>query len=235
MKLTGVSQAHLSLLGVGGDYYTIYFYKMTSKKQKIIVYIDGFNLYYGIRTLGQFYKWLDIRALATSFVESNDVTISVKYFTTKLNGRNEQSDRQGIYLDALSKHCEKVKIIKGYFIKSRKCKNCNVKNNEEKQTDVNIACEILQDCYENNFDIAYLVSGDSDLVAPIEKTLTLGKTVIIAFSPNRKSKELIKVASNHFHIDENCLKKCQLPNEITTKRNPLKRPEKWTKKAITGT
>lgn len=207
---------------------------MTSKSKKISVYIDGFNLYYGIRTLGQFYKWLDVQALAESFVKSNNAVISVKYFTTKLNGSNENTYRQQIYLDAISKYCTEVEVIKGYFTKSRKCKNCDVKNNEEKQTDVNIACEIMQDCYENKFDMAYLVSGDSDLVTPIKKVLALGKTAIIAFPPDRKSKELIKVATNYFDIDKNRLKKCQLPNEITTKRNPLKRPKKWTKKEITG-
>jgi uncharacterized LabA/DUF88 family protein len=39
----------------------------------------------------------------------------------------------------------------------------------------------MQDCYEDNFDIAYLVSGDSDLVSPVKKTLKLGKTMIIIF------------------------------------------------------
>jgi hypothetical protein len=33
---------------------------MTDRQQKIIVYIDGFNLYYGIRSLGQSYKWLNV-------------------------------------------------------------------------------------------------------------------------------------------------------------------------------
>jgi uncharacterized LabA/DUF88 family protein len=207
---------------------------MTNRQQKIIVYIDGFNLYYGIRSLGQSYKWLNAEVLANSFVELNNTIVSVKYFTTKLNGNNEDVYRQAIYLDALKRCCSKTKIIMGFFTKARKCKNCNFKNNEEKQTDVNIACEIMQDCYEDNFDIAYLVSGDSDLVSPVKKTLKLGKTMIIAFPPNRTSKELIKVATSHFYIDGNRLKKCQLPDKIITKRNPLKRPEKWTKKETIG-
>ncbi|VVM27095.1 hypothetical protein BSPWISOXPB_4433 [uncultured Gammaproteobacteria bacterium] len=148
---------------------------MTNRQQKIIVYIDGFNLYYGIRSLGQSYKWLNAEVLANSFVELNNTIVSVKYFTTKLNGNNEDVYRQAIYLDALKRCCSKTKIIMGFFTKARKCKNCNSKNNEEKQTDVNIACEIMQDCYEDNFDIAYLVSGDSDLVSPVKKTLELGK------------------------------------------------------------
>jgi uncharacterized LabA/DUF88 family protein len=34
----------------------------------------------------------------------------------------------------------------------------------------------MQDVYEDNFDIAYLVSGDSDLVAPVKKVLALDKS-----------------------------------------------------------
>lgn len=200
---------------------------MLDKKQKIIIYIDGFNLYYGVRSLGQFYKWLDVEVLANSFIKSSNVEVGVKYFTAKLNGNNENVYRQAIYLNALEKHCPKTKIIKGFFTKARKCKHCDVKNNEEKQTDVNIACEIMQDCCEDNFDIAYLVSGDSDLVAPVREVLKSGKIMIIAFPPNRKSKELIEVSTNYFDIKEYRLKKCQLPDEISTKRNPLRRPEKW--------
>jgi len=210
------------------------FDKMANKKQKIIIYIDGFNLYYGIRSLGQFYKWLDIQALARSFVKNDNTAIEVKYFTAKLNGSDESVYRQNIYLDALSKYCAKVQIILGCFAKARQCKHCKNKNNEEKQTDVNIACEIMQDLYENNFDIAYLISGDSDLVAPVKAIVRLQKIIIIACPPSRKSKELNEVASSYFDIDKNRLKKCQLPNEITTKRNPLERPEKWTKKETTG-
>jgi uncharacterized LabA/DUF88 family protein len=167
---------------------------MTDNK-KIIVYIDGFNLYYGIRSLGQSYKWLNVEVLANSFVKSNNV--SVKYFTAKLNGNNEDAHRQTIYLDALNKCCLKTEIIMGYFKKAQKCKNCDSKNNEEKQTDVNIACEIMQDCYENNFDVAYLVSGDSDLASPVKKTLELGKTIFVHFSGRFKGLLLVIISSGN--------------------------------------
>ncbi len=197
--------------------------------KRVAVYIDGFNFYYGIRSLGQRYKWLDIQALSQSFIKENEDLVTVKFFTANINGRNDASDRQSIYLSALDKYCDKAQIIKGYFAKARLCNHCKNKSNEEKQTDVNIACEILQDCYEDKFDIAYLVSGDSDLVAPVKKALTLNKTIIVVAPPNRKSQELNKAASNYFDINEIRLRKCQLPDEIPTKRNPLKLPEKWQK------
>jgi len=39
--------------------------------------------------------------------------------------------------------------------------------NNEKMTDVNIATNMMIDAYTNAFDIAYVISGDSDLVPPI--------------------------------------------------------------------
>jgi hypothetical protein len=37
----------------------------------------------------------------------------------------------------------------------------------ETMTDVNIAVELMQDAFHNNFDTALLVSADSDLVGPV--------------------------------------------------------------------
>ncbi len=150
---------------------------MTSKKQKIIICIDGFNLHYGINTLNQFYKWLDLEALAKSFVKSDNAIISVKYFTSKLNGNDKSTYRQKIYLDALSKCCN-IKSIMGNFTKARKCKHCNVKNNEEKQTDVNIAksSDKLKQRINDNFQAFSL--NNKEIKEQAEKALKNGDEFI---------------------------------------------------------
>lgn len=204
--------------------------KNIKNMKKIIVYIDGFNLFYRLREYGQSYKWLDVEALSACFIEPDCELVEVKFFTARLNGYSKSKHRQSIYLDALKKHCPKVSIIEGYFTKARKCRNCDYKSNEEKQTDVNIACEMLSDCYENKFDFAYLLSGDSDLVMPVKKISMLNKVVIILNAKSsRKVGELNKVATKSLYINDTHLKKSQLPEEILTKRNPLRRPKKWQK------
>lgn len=201
---------------------------MITNKRRAIVYIDGFNLYYRLREYGQKYKWLDLQKLAENFVNNDTELVEVKFFTARLNGDTEQKYRQNIYLDALKKQCSKVTIIEGYFAKSRKCKFCDAKGNEEKQTDVNIACEILSDCYENNFDIAYLISGDSDLVTPVKKVVSYGRVIIIINAKsNRKIDELSKTATNTLYINKVHLKNSQLPLKIPTKRGFLEKPHHW--------
>ena len=109
------------------------------------------------------------------------------------------------------------------------CRQCNYNNPtfEEKKTDINIACEMLTDAYENRFDVSFLVSGDSDLVPLVEKVTGMGKKVIILKPPKRKSIELDLVATNSLDINPNRLKKCLLPAEIPVEKGTITMPEEW--------
>ncbi len=204
---------------------------MPMNQKKAIVYIDGFNLYYGIRSIRKAHlKWLNVQTLAESFMEKGTELLAVKYFTTDIKGNKSDKVRQQVYLDALATQ-DKIKIIRGHFlIKGINCSNCNYYNEtfEEKKTDVNIACELLADAYEDRFDVAFLVSGDSDLVPAVEKTITKNKVVIVAIPPNRKSNELNNIATNCFSINEKRIKQCLLPQHITTRNgNILYMPKEW--------
>ena len=49
---------------------------------------------------------------------------------------------------------------------------------EKKRSDVNLACHLLLDAFHNNFDVAAVLSNDSELVEPIRiVTQVLGKPV----------------------------------------------------------
>ena len=69
-------------------------------------------------------------------------------------------------------------------------------------TDVNIATELLTDAFQDRFDTAMLISGDSDLTSPIRTVRQVfpEKRVVVAFPPERQSVELAKAASTSFHI-----------------------------------
>ena len=199
--------------------------------KKVMVYIDGFNLYYGIRSTGKtILKWLDIEKLAHSFLMDGSQLEQIKYFTAMIKVREDKISRQKLYLQALEHHCNNLTIIKGRFLSKRKiCRQCNYNNPtfEEKKTDVNIACEMLADAYEDRFDVSFLVSGDSDLVPLVEKVTGMGKKVIILKPPKRKSIELDLVATNSLDINPNRLKKCLLPAEIPVEKGTITMPEEW--------
>ncbi len=206
----------------------------TQKTLKVIVYIDGYNLYYGIREAfhGK-YKWLDLQALANSFLQEGMTLEAVKYFTASTKSNAKTRARQEIFLKALKSHCDKLEIIDGRFLsKTRQCRACGDKYKyyEEKKTDVNIACQILNDAHLDNYDCCYIVSGDSDLVPPVEivKQLFLDKKVIIASPPKRKSRELCNVAHGYFAISKLKIQTNQLPQVvINTRGAKLEKPKHW--------
>ena len=204
-------------------------------KQRVIVYIDGYNLYFGLREVsGSKYKWLNLQAFSESFLRPGMRLISVKYFTAitpKNVGGSKQ--RQDIYLKALQTHCDRLEIFYGRFLsKSRRCPTCDAEHAtfEEKKTDVNIACQMLNDAHFDRYDLCYVVSGDGDLVPPLQiiKKNYPKKHAIVARPPRRNSEELRGIADGWFSIGKQRLRKHQLPEKIvSTDNRTLIRPAKW--------
>ncbi|MEF8724020.1 MAG: NYN domain-containing protein [Candidatus Accumulibacter delftensis] len=79
------------------------------------VYIDGFNLYYGIRDSGC--KWLNIKVLSETAMPTGVVVEKLKYYTARVSGITDpdQPRRQHIYLNAL-RTVPEVEIFFGQFL-----------------------------------------------------------------------------------------------------------------------
>lgn len=204
--------------------------------QRVVVYIDGFNLYYGLREKSwQRYYWLDVCKLAKNLLLPHQNLQAVRYFTTRIAPDPidpDKKSRQDTYIEALETLPD-LKILYGYYLpKQRSCSKCGNawKTYEEKMTDVNIAVELLGDGQDGLFDTALVVSGDSDLVGPVRAVLNRypNKRMVIAFPPARASKALRKVATASFTIGRDKLKASQLPNKISSPGGYiLKRPPSW--------
>lgn len=202
---------------------------------RVIAYIDGFNLYFGLKASGfKRYYWLDVVALAKALLKPDQTLVAVHYFTTRIrdNGKNfADRKRQGDYIEALQHHGARQQL--GHYLeKTRQCRACGNTwpDYEEKMTDVNIAVQLVADAYEDVFDVALLVSGDSDLTTPIRHVRSRfpGKRVIVAFPPSRHSAALTRAASGHLTIGEDKLRSGQLPEQITLSTGyVLTRPATW--------
>lgn len=201
---------------------------------RVSVYVDGFNLYYGINDRGwRRYLWLDIGLLATELLLPDQNLVSTRYFTAIIRGNQPRVQRQSTYLQALSSMGNTQILYGRYQEKTKQCHTCKSKwkEHEEKMTDVRMASELLRDAFKNEFDTALIVSADADLQPPIEiiKEEFPAKKVVIGFPPKRDSYHLRKIAHAHFRIGRGTLSKCQLPQTVNKPDGHiLVRPVEWT-------
>lgn len=207
--------------------------KIMINPERVISYIDGYNLYFGLRAaFDRRYLWLNLQKLSHALLKPYQQLAFTKYFTTMVAYPPEKVKRQTNYIDAL-KTLKDFEIYQGHFQQNLdKCRKCGYKTitHCEKMTDVNIAVELLKDAFLDRFDTALLTTADSDLVPLIQsvKTLFPNKKIIVAFPPKRSSKQLQNVAFGFTYISRIRIEKSLFPNTITTKDGYiLKRPSLW--------
>lgn len=212
--------------------------------ERVIVYIDGFNLYHGIEAAGwSNYLWLDLCSLSRKFLKKDQCLVKVKYFTAEASDLS-QRERQRIYWEAL-RTLSDLKIILGKFSRPRnkrcqnpechkwlKCSYCEEKYKTpptEKKTDVNIVTELIVDTLvDDNCDVAIIVSGDSDLTPAIKKVVSRQKQVTIAFPPERFLNDIANAGSLPWkNVECDHLKDSQFPDEVISEKKILKRPSEW--------
>lgn len=205
---------------------------MNPKKERVIAYIDGFNLYFGMREAGfDNCRWLNVKKLVKSLLQENQELIGVKYFTSRVGNNPDKQKRQSTYIDALES--KGLEIFYGnYQDGSEECRRCGHvwQTAKEKMTDVNIATAIIVDAYKDTYDMAMLISGDSDLTPPIKAVHTLftQKRVFIAFPPKRHNSSMALVARGSMTIGRKKLLDSQLDEEVLSRTGyKLRRPTEW--------
>lgn len=206
--------------------------------RRTIVYVDGFNLYYGCLKRSK-HKWLDLEKYFTR-LRTDDTLERVYFFTALVNG--EARERQITYLEAL-KSTPKVEVVLGRFKnKDVKCRvqGCchegerTFSSPAEKHTDVSIALQMLDDAWADRCDVMILVSGDSDLVPAVRRIRSQFQHMkVIVYVPTLAdhqddSTEIRMVASHHRNLPLNLLEKCQFPAEFDgASGSAIRKPKQW--------
>ncbi len=205
---------------------------------KTIVYIDGFNLYYGALK-GTSHKWLNLERYFTRLLP-HDSVVAIKYFSAPVSG--SAGERQSIYLQALDT-LPLVTVVLGKF--KRKTATCRVakcvfdgdrryQTSEEKRTDVNIAVHLVDDAYQEKADKLVIVSGDSDLIPPIHLIRSrFPHKKIVVYVPARRSTrgaavELRSAAHANRTLPENLLSRSQFSASVSDGvGGVLNKPSGW--------
>jgi len=207
---------------------------------KARIYVDGFNLYYGA-VKDTPYKWLNVRRMCELLLPEYSIE-KIKYFTARVSARKGdpgKPTRQQIYLRAL-RTLPDLEIIYGTFLSHDVImplaeavpggpKFAKVIKTEEKGSDVNIAAHLINDGYQKAYDVAVVVTNDSDLLEPIRIVRTELNLPAGILNPHEltPSRVLLKHASFIRQIRKGVLAASQFPETLTDAKGTFHKPHVW--------
>jgi uncharacterized LabA/DUF88 family protein len=204
---------------------------------KTCIYIDGFNLYYGCLKRTP-YKWLNIAKLAQELLP-NDSIETIKYFTARVSARPQNPSApidQQVYLRAL-RTISNLEIIFGHFLTHSvpmmltgvvPPQRVWVDKTEEKGSDVNLAAHLVRDAFQKRFELAVLVTNDSDLAEPVRiVTKELGMPVGILNPHEHHSVTLKPLATFVKRIRQSHLIASHFPSALTDRKGSFSKPTSW--------
>ena len=143
--------------------------------KRILVLIDGLNLWHAINAQHRGLANIDLTALVTRLVNRNSETlVSTLYFSAlanHLDGPEIRSQTQ--YFNQLQ--TSNIRVQLGRFQRgARACSYCGRSSltHHEKETDVAIATALVAGAYENTYDKVLLFSADTDLIPAVRLVKT---------------------------------------------------------------
>lgn len=188
--------------------------------ERVKIFIDGSNFYHGLITnLGtpkiNFKKFI---TLLTTLTTPERRLIHTHYYNTPVSQQDnpEKYQAQQKFFNAI-RQIPHLTLHYGRLVKreeSVKCPSCNqeYKNQYriEKGVDVSLATDMLIFAFDNQYDVAKLVSEDGDYTHAIEEVQRMGKRVINVFFPRKDNKPsvLSKKCNNFIPLTSEFLKDC---------------------------
>ncbi len=208
--------------------------------RRVSAYIDGFNLYHYVDALGEPHlKWVNLRKLCETFIRpATEALGPVVFFTAIPYWKGaDKVRRHKAFLAACRENSIRCEL--GVFKKQReRCGECGqfYSRRQEKQSDVRLATQVLDDAYSGAFDSYILITRDSDHVPLVELVAARfpSKELLLVAPPNMNHlEELQKHAKSKFSITRADLERCVLPEMVGRPgRTGVKRPAEYDPPAV---
>ena len=207
---------------------------------KTIVYIDGFNLYYGCLKNTP-HKWLNLEQMCDRLLPKSDI-VKIRYFTARVKdriGKPGQAERQNFYLRALAT-LPRVRVHEGHFLSHKvtmptadswmkqRLDYVNVMKTEEKGSDVNLASHLLLDAAHDKFDFAAIIWNDSDLLTPVLMVQRNFSKKVAIINPHKKAAAVWKNQVSFIkQLRPGPLADCQFDQYVEDDQGTFRKPKSW--------
>ena len=183
-------------------------------EERVAIFIDGSNLYHALRSnLGRYD--LNFADFAVKLCGPRRLFRTYYYNVLqtpvqRAEGQREQQEflnalRETPYLEV---RLGGTKLSQGVRV--------------EKGIDVMLATDLLHFAWINLYDIAILVSGDSDFAYALQAVKNMGKHIEVAYFETNISRELLDIADQRHLLDQKYLKGLWIGNRPQKRKAPSK-------------
>lgn len=180
---------------------------LTPRPPKVEIFVDGTNFYLARQYNGVEYK-VDLNRLATR-LSSGYHFVKLNYYTSPLADSHGTAYRNQQRFFAELQKSSRINLVLGRNEPRRD--RYGQRYHVEKETDVNLAVDMVVGAYTDRFDVAMLVAGDSDYVRAIRALLDVGKRVVWChLSSQLHTDQLAQVCPEKRDLDEKFLRTCAL-------------------------
>lgn len=185
--------------------------------ERVAVYIDGANFFYGLRSINPHYSDLkfDFDSWVKKIVGKHRKLVKVGYYNAPLKQQfdSDLASRQQRFFSRLDKlPLWEVKL-------SKRRKRISPDGNIQhiiKGDDIHLAVDMVTHACDNEFDVAILVSGDGDFLPLIKEVKKRGKKVETHHFDGNIALDLLKhshvtsavdkkTVNKHFYRREQCI------------------------------
>lgn len=227
----------------GGFFLPEFLRPVSSNTQRVMFFVDGFNLYHSLDRVNRRQpdvpvKWLDLRALASAqlYILGPTATLAAVHYFTAFAEHLAKTNP-----DKLARHRSYVRALTATGVEEHhghfKQKDVWIESLgryeriwQEKATDVGIVAELFARAGKDEFETAVIVSGDADYAPaiPVFRALFPQKRVVFAFPFDRKNKELARLVPESFTLSAESYAKYQFPDAVRLPSGKfVVRPSVW--------
>lgn len=145
---------------------------------------------------------------------------------------DDKRRRQSAYLDALGALSSAEVILGKFYRNVIKCRKCKEEwfDYEEKMTDSAIAANLVADAFLDDFDMALLIGGDTDIVPAVRMVRRHfpRKRLEAWFPPNRKNQAVADECDDEGQITGAHLERAIMPDRVEVANGVyVERPAQW--------
>ena len=165
---------------------------------RVAIFIDGSNLYHALENNFRRHD-LNYTEFTTSLCGSRTLFRTYYYNVQQDPAKRPDSPKvQQEFLDIL----QKTPYLEVRLGGTKLSQGVSV----EKGIDIMLATDLINYAWKDLYDIAILVSGDSDFAYALQSVKNMGKYIEVAYFENVVSKDLLDLADSTHLLDRNYFK-----------------------------